>query len=185
MINYYDYFPQKSAKKAPEKPSEASQNNQPEVENFEDADPKDKEHIFDADVVVWNNGEIWQACLDTSFCRDLSTTKVFTSYRKTYKFDCIEGRHVVVNISNDGSFIEVCATDNLHGTLVTQVAAAYDPSNSENNGVAPGAQIISVNHYEERIFWEESFRRVVSVCEKKKNRFQRSILDTKMHRFES
>uniref|UniRef100_A0AC34FUZ4 Peptidase S8/S53 domain-containing protein n=1 Tax=Panagrolaimus sp. ES5 TaxID=591445 RepID=A0AC34FUZ4_9BILA len=52
-----------------------------------------------------------------------------------------------VDISDDGNLIQIFFPYDNHATLVSHVAAAYFPDNPESNGLAPGAQIISMHAF--------------------------------------
>ncbi|KAJ3634505.1 hypothetical protein Zmor_012337 [Zophobas morio] len=48
------------------------------------------------------------------------------------------------NIYNEGSRLSISVCCGSHGTHVAGILAAYHPDNSGVNGIAPGAQIVSV-----------------------------------------
>lgn len=49
-----------------------------------------------------------------------------------------------VTIHNEGKLLEICAPSKSHGTHVACIAAANCENEPEKNGLAPGAQIISM-----------------------------------------
>lgn len=59
-------------------------------------------------------------------------------------------------IHNDGNLLEICASPNNHGSHVANIAAANFPDKPELNGLAPGAQIISMAIGDSRLGTEET-----------------------------
>lgn len=49
-----------------------------------------------------------------------------------------------VTIHNNGKLLEICVPSATHGSHVANIAAAHFPDEPEKNGLAPGAQIISM-----------------------------------------
>ncbi|KAH7695521.1 Subtilase family protein, partial [Aphelenchoides avenae] len=50
-----------------------------------------------------------------------------------------------VTIHEEGKLLEICVPFHTHGSHVANIAAAHFPNEPEKNGLAPGAQIISMN----------------------------------------
>ena len=96
-----------------------------------------------SDCVVWHDGNTWRACIDTSYSGDLSNATVLTSFKENQEYGLFFDKvSFTVKISNDGNFLSIIVCKDDHVTTVTQVAAANFPENPENNGLAPGAQVI-------------------------------------------
>uniref|UniRef100_A0AC35G6U3 Tripeptidyl-peptidase 2 n=1 Tax=Panagrolaimus sp. PS1159 TaxID=55785 RepID=A0AC35G6U3_9BILA len=49
-----------------------------------------------------------------------------------------------LNIHENGNLLEICVPNGSHGTHVTHIAAGHFPNDPEKDGLAPGAQIISL-----------------------------------------
>ena len=67
------------------------------------------------------------------------------SYAQDYaSLTKIDNLNVSVNIWDDGDVVEIVSICSSHGTHVASISAAHFPDEPEKNGLAPGAQIISV-----------------------------------------
>lgn len=49
-----------------------------------------------------------------------------------------------INVYEDGNILEISRASSDHGTHVASIIASYFPGEPEKNGIAPGAQLISV-----------------------------------------
>ncbi len=99
------------------------------------------------DCVVFNDGEHFRAVVDTDEDGDLTDEKAMTNYRvaREYaQFDKVSLLHFGVNIYEGGKVLSIVADAHPHGTHVAGIVAGYYPDQPEWNGVAPGAQIVSV-----------------------------------------
>ncbi|XP_037509766.1 tripeptidyl-peptidase 2 [Rhipicephalus sanguineus] len=99
------------------------------------------------DCVVFHDGATWRAVIDTSQQGDLASCALLGNYSETLQFatltkeDCL---NYAVNIHDEGNLLEIVGNCSTHGTHVACIAAACFPNCPERNGVAPGAQLVSV-----------------------------------------
>ncbi|MGP1272112.1 MAG: S8 family serine peptidase [Phycisphaerales bacterium] len=99
------------------------------------------------DCLVWNDGSTWRAAIDTDSDGDFADETALTNFRDERRFATFGDEDLlnfVLNIYNDGDVLSVVADAGSHGTHVAGIAAAYFPDQPELNGMAPGAQIVSV-----------------------------------------
>ncbi|KAJ4838420.1 tripeptidyl-peptidase II Tpp2 [Turnera subulata] len=110
----------------------------------------DKGPVIDA--VVWHDGEVWRAALDTQTLEDdpesgkLANFTPLTNYRTERKyavFSKLDACTCVLNIYNEGNILSIVTDSSPHGTHVAGIATAFHPKEPLLNGVAPGAQLIS------------------------------------------
>ena len=100
------------------------------------------------DCLVWNTGDGFRAAIDISEEGDLSKALNLGVFRETREYGrlCEMSQvNVSVNIYHGGDLLEIVGMLSSHGTHVASIAAANFPDQPERNGLAPGAQIISVN----------------------------------------
>ncbi|OXU24497.1 hypothetical protein TSAR_010597 [Trichomalopsis sarcophagae] len=106
------------------------------------------------DCVVFHDGQIWRACIDTSEQGDLESGVLLGEYSHTKEFAPLtqeDQLNVSINVHDDGNTLEIVSLCSQHGTHVASIAAGHFPDNPELNGVAPGAQIISLTIGDARI----------------------------------
>ena len=99
------------------------------------------------DCVVFNDGEKWRAVIDTDEDGDLADESLLTNYRDEHQYASFGGGSQLnfsVNIYREGDRLSIVTVTGNHGTHVAGIVAANFPGASERNGVAPGAQIVSV-----------------------------------------
>lgn len=99
------------------------------------------------DCVVFHDGKRWQAVIDTDEDGDLRDERVMTNYRDRRQygtFDDVSLLNFAVNIYDQGRLLSIVTDCGTHGTHVAGIVAAYYPEHPERNGLAPGAQIVSV-----------------------------------------
>lgn len=99
------------------------------------------------DCVVFNDGEAWRAVVDTDEDGDLQEEKLLTNFRDQREFATFgDGilMNFAVNVYEDGNLLSIVADCGAHGTHVAGIVAGHFPDQPELNGIAPGAQIVSV-----------------------------------------
>ena len=99
------------------------------------------------DCVVFHDGKAWRAAVDTDEDGDFSDEKDMTNYRVAQEWDQFDSVSLVnfgVNIYENGHVLSIVNDCHPHGTHVAGIVAANYPKTQEFNGVAPGAQIVSV-----------------------------------------
>ncbi len=99
------------------------------------------------DCIVFHDGENWRAVVDTTCTGNLVNAKPLASYWVEHQYECFSINSLMnysVNIYDEGQTLSIVTTAGSHGTHVAAITAAYHPDNSELNGVAPGAQIVSL-----------------------------------------
>ncbi|XXG85157.1 hypothetical protein AAC387_Pa11g0297 [Persea americana] len=111
----------------------------------------DKGPVIDA--VVWNDGNVWRAALDTHSLEDddsedgkLANFAPLTNYRIERKygiFSKLDACSFVTNVYDEGNILSLVTDCSPHGTHVAGIATAFHPKEPLLNGIAPGAQIIS------------------------------------------
>jgi len=100
------------------------------------------------DCLVWDTGSGWRAAIDTSEEGDLAKGLNLGVFRETGELGKLSDMcqvNVSVNIWSDGNLLEISSMSSSHGTHVASIAAANFPDEPEKNGLAPGAQIVSIN----------------------------------------
>ncbi|KAL3289997.1 hypothetical protein HHI36_023375 [Cryptolaemus montrouzieri] len=100
------------------------------------------------DCIIFHDGNMWKCCVDTSENGDLKDVPLLGEYSVTGDYapltkDC--NLNFSFNVHDDGNTLELVGLCSVHGTLVAAIAAACFPDSPEENGVAPGAQIISLS----------------------------------------
>ncbi|CAG8733273.1 13646_t:CDS:2, partial [Dentiscutata heterogama] len=99
------------------------------------------------DVVVFFDGSDWRVVIDVDKSCDLRGAPLLTDYRKErqyHTFSKEDKMNFSVNIYEEGNIVSIVTTSHDHGTHVAAISAAYHPDEPILNGVAPGAQIVSL-----------------------------------------
>ncbi|MFK7959078.1 MAG: S8 family serine peptidase [Phycisphaerales bacterium] len=106
------------------------------------------------DCVVFHDGDHWRAVVDTDEDGDLRDEQAMTNFR-TFRewttFSEIDRLNFAVNIYKDGDLLSIVTDCGAHGTHVAGMVAAHFPGEEHLDGIAPGAQIISVKIGDHRI----------------------------------
>ncbi|CAF0707859.1 unnamed protein product [Brachionus calyciflorus] len=140
---------------------------QTQLELLKDLENKIKDIGPVYDCIVWNDGDTWRACIDTTEKGDLENCKVLTNYKDSFEygtFSYIDMLNYSVRILPDEKILQIVTDSSSHGTHVASIATGYYPDNPELNGVAPGAQIISIKIGDNRINGMETAFALVNAC---------------------
>nr|KAJ3422634.1 tripeptidyl-peptidase II Tpp2 [Polyrhizophydium stewartii] len=100
-----------------------------------------------ADCVVFHDGNTWRAAIDFSETGDLTAATPLASYSEEHQFLRLGDDSMLnysVNIYDDGEMLSIVTLAGSHGTHVAAITAAHYPEDPQLNGVAPGAQIVSL-----------------------------------------
>jgi tripeptidyl-peptidase-2 len=99
------------------------------------------------DCLVFHDGEVWRGAVDTDEDGDFADEKAMTDYRSEREYGTFGEEDLlnfVLNIYDEGNILSIVVDSGAHGTHVAGIVAAYRPDQPELNGMAPGAQIVSV-----------------------------------------
>lgn len=124
------------------------------------------------DAVVFNDGKQWLACLSDEDGK-LNNTPI-TNYKVRQEmalFDKVSMNYYALNIYDDGNVLSCVHCAGSHGTHVSGIVGANFPDKPEQNGMAPGCQLISIKIGDTRIGSMESMQGL--------NRAARSMLEAK------
>lgn len=99
------------------------------------------------DCLVFHDGEKWRAAVDMNESGDLTNAQLLTNYADEQQFVRWSDDSLLnfsVNIYDEGETLSIVTLAGSHGTHVAAISAAHYPDDPQLNGVAPGAQIISL-----------------------------------------
>nr|CAG8507230.1 5767_t:CDS:10 [Entrophospora candida] len=99
------------------------------------------------DVVTFFDGNDWRVVIDIDESGDLRGGPLLTDYRKERQYHTFSQEDLLnfsVNIYDEGNLVSIVMVSSTHGTHVAAIAAANFPDEPTLNGVAPGAQIVSL-----------------------------------------
>ena len=98
--------------------------------------------------------EKWLASVDVNETGDLAHAPLLANYSLQHQFASFSSDSLLnfsVNIYDEGETLSIVCVSGSHGTHVAAIASANHPDNPSLNGVAPGAQIISLKIADSRI----------------------------------
>jgi tripeptidyl-peptidase-2 len=101
------------------------------------------------DCVVFHDGAVWRAVVDTDEDGDLGEESVLTNYRTERRYSTFGKEALLnfaINVYQDGNLLSIVAEGGNHGTHVAGIAAGYSPGQPDLNGIAPGAQIVGIKN---------------------------------------
>uniref|UniRef100_A0AC34F3M2 Peptidase S8/S53 domain-containing protein n=1 Tax=Panagrolaimus sp. ES5 TaxID=591445 RepID=A0AC34F3M2_9BILA len=103
------------------------------------------EKLPEIDCIVWYDGKKWMACVET-YKNDLQKAKILTTFREDHEYGILKLNKLkmayCITIHGDGNLLEICTPYDDHGSIVARIAAAHFPGKPEQDGLAPGAQIL-------------------------------------------
>ena len=107
------------------------------------------------DCLVWRTtAGTYRAAIDTSETGDLAAGLCLGVFRETQEFGKLSQMcqvNVSVNVWDEGDLLEIVSMPSSHGTHVASIAAAHFPDQPERSGLAPGAQVVSINIGDSRL----------------------------------
>ncbi|XP_063827389.1 tripeptidyl-peptidase 2 [Ostrinia nubilalis] len=137
------------------------------VEVLQNAEKKYNDLGPTYDCVLFHDGTVWRACIDTSESGELSSGPLLGEYSATHEhaqLTPLDEMTVSVNVHDAGATLEVVGMCSTHGTHVAAIAAGYFPDSPELNGVAPGAKIVSLTIGDSRLGSMETGAALVRAC---------------------
>jgi tripeptidyl-peptidase-2 len=99
------------------------------------------------DCLVFHDGEQWNAIVDTTESGDVSGLQPMRNYayaREYRRFSDLDALNFAVNIFDNGDILSIVVDAGAHGSHVAGIVSAFHPDHPELNGIAPGAQIVSL-----------------------------------------
>ncbi|KAI0225004.1 hypothetical protein L0F63_005255 [Massospora cicadina] len=103
------------------------------------------------DVVVFHDGTSHRVAVDWSAAGEMGDSKALADYvleREYWPLNYHQPPYELLNISvkvyDEGGLISLVSSAGTHATHVAGILASYHPDEPQLNGVAPGAQIISL-----------------------------------------
>ncbi|ETV89464.1 hypothetical protein, variant 1 [Aphanomyces astaci] len=117
------------------------------VKTFDDPGP-----VYDC--VAFFDGSYWRAAVDATGTGDFSTANAMANFCVAQEFAKLSDEsqlNYALNVYDNGDVLSIVCDAGSHGTHVAGIVAAYHAEDPVNNGVAPGAQIVSVKIGDSRL----------------------------------
>ncbi|KAI8603041.1 subtilase family-domain-containing protein [Dissophora ornata] len=117
------------------------------IKNFSDPGP-----VYDC--VVFHDGKVWRAAVDAKEDGDLRGAPLLTDYKTERQYATFSNQdkcNYSVNIYDNGNMLCIVVIAGSHGTHVAAITAANHPDEPALNGIAPGAQIVSIKIGDSRL----------------------------------
>ena len=130
---------------------------------------KDTGPIYDC-VVFQDETGTWRACVDTSERGELDKATLLTNFRDSHQyatFSYTDMLNYTVRILPQENLLQIVTDSSTHGTHVAAIAAGFhgeDEAALALNGVAPGAQILSIKIGDNRINGMETGYSLANAC---------------------
>uniref|UniRef100_A0AC34FFJ7 Peptidase S8/S53 domain-containing protein n=1 Tax=Panagrolaimus sp. ES5 TaxID=591445 RepID=A0AC34FFJ7_9BILA len=109
---------------------------------------KVSEKLPEIDCIVWFDGKKWLVCIET-FKANLEKATVLTNFRDNHEYGILNFNKLkmayCITVHDNVNLLEIFTPYDHHGSFVAQIAAAHFPDKPDNDGLAPGAQIIFMN----------------------------------------
>ena len=99
------------------------------------------------DCVVWSDGKHFHTIIDTDEDGDLSDEKPLRPYGIAGEYATLseeEASTFAVQVYEEGNLLSIVTVSGSHGSHVASIASAHFPDEPHRDGIAPGAQILSV-----------------------------------------
>jgi tripeptidyl-peptidase-2 len=99
------------------------------------------------DVVAWHDGAVWRAAVDCGASGDLTAAPPLADFRVERGYGVWSRATLLsyaINVYEDGDVVSIVTDAGSHGTHVASIVAAHHPGARALDGVAPGAQIVSI-----------------------------------------
>uniref|UniRef100_A0A0N5BSA4 Tripeptidyl-peptidase 2 n=1 Tax=Strongyloides papillosus TaxID=174720 RepID=A0A0N5BSA4_STREA len=119
-----------------------------QLEFLKNADKYEDDDGPVADVIAFQDSKkSWKICLDTSYRGRLGMCTLLSTYKESgeYAFlNDIDKLSYSFTMRDNGKLLEIVTPIGSHGSHVANIAAAHFPDNRDRDGMAPGAQIVSM-----------------------------------------
>ena len=126
------------------------------------------------DCISYFDGKEWRGAIDMEESGDFTNVASMADYSVEYEYGTLSERsqmNYVLKFYNEGNVMCIVCDGGAHGSHVAGITAAYHPDKPDNNGVAPGAQIVSIKIGDSRLGSMETgvglTRALISILETK------------------